>query len=180
MSARGGDTQGVASASSDVAGASDARAEGFNDLGPVALPRIGREEREEVDLREALEWHLRHPRMILSPAERDAIYWQGRPAEEDAAVGPPPKDPVEARGAAESSDRRAASRSRSPRAPRRRGPSQMWLDALCEAQLELAEEGIHPRNRVHPRAREIMARWRKSMESEDSSSSSFFSSPTSD
>ena len=44
MSARGGHTQAVASASSDVAGASDARAEGFNDLGPVALPRIGKEE----------------------------------------------------------------------------------------------------------------------------------------
>ena len=44
MSARGGHTQGVASASSGVAGASDARAKGFNDLGAVALPRIGKKE----------------------------------------------------------------------------------------------------------------------------------------
>ena len=49
-------------------------------------------------------------------------------------------------------DRRAASRSRSPRAPRRRGPSQMWFDALKEAKQSLKAEGTNLRDRVRPRA----------------------------
>ena len=78
--------------------------------------------------------------------------------------------------AAESSDGRAASRSRSPRAPRGRGPSQMWLNALYAAQREIAEEGIQPRGRVRRRAQEIMEQWRKEnqqrklMESKESDS----------
>ena len=64
----------------------------------------GQEEREIVD--------LRGTRMIIS--RRDAIYWQGRPAEEDAVLGHPPNDPP------------ASSRN----APRGRSPSQMWLPKL--------------------------------------------------
>ena len=62
-------------------------------------------------------------------------------------------------------DRRVASRSRSPRAPRRRGPSQMWFDALNEAKQSLEAEGTTPRGRVPQRAREFMEQWRKENQS---------------
>ena len=97
------------------AGASDGRA-----------ARIGQEEREIVD--------LRGTRMISS--RRDAIYWQGRPAEEDAVLGHPPNDPP----------------ARSRNAPRGRSPSQMWLPKLGEKK---EEEGGHPRGRERGRAQNI-------------------------
>ena len=86
----------------------------------------GQEEREIGD--------LRGRRMIIS--RRDAIYWQGRPAEEDAALGHPPNDPP------------ASSRN----APRGRSPSQMWLPKLREKK---GKEGRRPRGRERGRAQNI-------------------------
>ena len=99
MSARGGHSQGVASASSMQPlnkglgkGTPLARGKGT----PLASIRRGRARHGGN-----LESNMRHPISVL------------------AAI------PVEAL-----KDRRAASRSRSPRAPRTRGPSQMQNDAL--------------------------------------------------
>ena len=80
----------------------------------------------------AMARHRRFNCKSRQPVALDGVR-QGRPAEKDAVLEapPPPEAPLDV---AESSDRRAASRSRSPRAPRGRGPSQMWLDALYAAQ----------------------------------------------
>ena len=162
MSARGGHTQGVASASSDVAGASDARAEGFNELGPVALPRIGKEERFSPPC----------PRHRQAGRRAGPPQYLSKPFHCGCCVGTcelcdptlyalPPPPPPEALEAAASSDRRAASRSRSPRAPRGRGPSQMWLDALYAAQRKFARENIQPRGKVRQCAKYVMKQWRE-------------------
>ena len=98
---------------------------------------------------------------------------QGRPAEKDAVLEPPPppEAPLEA---AESSDRRAASRSRSPRAPR--GVlTGIWLDALYGAQQEFAENSIEAalgirdglyvsQGRLLRRAQQIMEAWKENKE----------------
>ena len=98
---------------------------------------------------------------------------QGRPAEKDAALepSPPPEAPLEA---AESPDRRAASRSRSPRAPR--GVlTGVWLDALCGAQQALAHKSIEAalgirdgfyvsQGRLLRRAEQIMEAWKENKE----------------
>ena len=65
------------------------------------------------------------------PVALDSVR-QGRPAEKDAVLEPPPppEAPLDVAG---SSDRRAASRSRSPRAPRRRGPH---AAAACPSSTE--------------------------------------------
>ena len=97
--------------------------EGFDDLRPVALPRIGKAQK--------------------------------------GVEGDPPEGPPEALEAAGASDERAVSRSGSRRAPRARGPSQMWFEALEEAHVSLEEEGVHPRGRVRQRAREILKQWKK-------------------
>ena len=107
----------------------------------------------------AMARHRRFNCKSRQPVALDGVR-QGRPAEKDAVLEapPPPEAPLDV---AESSDRRAASRSRSPRAPRRRGPSQMWIEALQEAQRSLAAEGMPPRGRVRQRAQEFMEQWRK-------------------
>ena len=98
----------------------------------------------------AMARHRRFNCKSRQPVALDGVR-QGRPAEKDAVLEapPPPEAPLDV---AESSDRRAASRSRSSRAPRRRGPSQMWIEALQEAQRSLAAEGMPPRGRVRQRA----------------------------
>ena len=97
----------------------------------------------------------------------------GRPAEKDAVLEPPPppEAPLEA---AESSDRRAASRSRSPKAPR--GVlTGIWIDALYGAPQELAENSIEAalgirdgfyvsQGRLLRRADQIMEAWKENKE----------------
>ncbi|MDA8584115.1 hypothetical protein N9L68_07760 [bacterium] len=98
---------------------------------------------------------------------------QGRPAEKGAVLEPPPppEAPLEVAG---SSDRRAASRSRSPRAPR--GVlTGILLDALYAAQQEFAEDFVEAtsgirdgfyvsRGRLLRRAEQIMEAWMENKE----------------
>ena len=98
---------------------------------------------------------------------------QGRPAEKDVVLEPPPppEAPLEA---VESSDRRAASRSRSPRAPR--GVlTGIWFDALYVAQQEFAENCIEAaagirdgfyvsHGRLFLRAEQTMEAWKENKE----------------
>ena len=155
MSARGGDTQGVASASSDVAGASDARAAGFG------FDDISKEFQEF------------HALLRIGKEPQDPRHRQAGPSRSSDARSPsyaphpsPPEAPLEA---AESSDRHAASRSRSPRAPPRRGPNQMWLNALYAAQRELLRQmwsdvAIQSQGRLLRRAQQIMEQWKENKE----------------
>ena len=135
--------------------------------------------RECLDCGKLMHYHSmsKHRRFYCKSRQPVALgsVRQGRPAEKDAVLEapPPPEAPLDV---VESSDRRAANRSRSPRAPRRRGPSQMWIEALQEAQRSLAAEGMPPRGRVRQRAQEFMEQWRKEnkerklMESKESDS----------
>ena len=160
MSARGGDTQGVASASSNVAGVSDARAAGFG------FDDVSKEFQEFYAL-------LRNGKEPQDPRHR-----QAGPSRSSDARSPsyaphpsPPEAPLEAAG---SSDRHAASRSRSPRAPRGVATG-IWFDALYAAQQKLAEKSIEAalgirdgfyasQSRLLRRAEQIMETWKENKE----------------
>ena len=158
MLARGGQTKGVDSASSDVAGASNARAENSDDA--RELPAAARGFSDQALL-------------LYGCCHRI------RPYPWNPSYAPPP--PSEALQAVESSDRRPSSRrSRSPRARRSR-PSEMWSNALYEAKREFMKEfyeataGIRrgayfSRGRWLRRAEQIMEQWKENKESEESDS----------
>lgn len=158
MFARGGQTQGVASASSNVAGASNARAENSDDA--RELPAAARE-------------------VLGRGILLDGCCRRIRPFPWNPSDDPPP--PLsEAFQAVESPDRRVAKRSRPPRARRSR-PSERWSNAFYAAKLEFAKEfseatagirgGVYfSRGRLLRRAEQITEKWKENKESKESDS----------